>query len=80
MPEQVDRLFTFIAALVVKDESEDTRCAPDQHFLNGFRVLFGAHARPPSPPDAEEIAEEQNKIAAIVHLIQSDNTDVLMKM
>ena len=23
--EQVDRLFTFIAALVVKDESEDTR-------------------------------------------------------
>ncbi len=53
---------------------------PDQHFLNGFRVLFGAHTRPPSPPDAEEIAEEQNKIAAIVHLIQSDNTDVLMKM
>ena len=41
-------------------------------------VVWRSHS--PSPPDAEEIAEEQNKIAAIVHLIQSDNTDVLMKM
>jgi len=56
-PEQVDRLFTFIASLVVKEEGEDA-----------------------NPPDAEEIAEEQNKVAAVVHLIQSDNTDVLMKM
>ena len=38
-PEQVDRLFTFIAALVVKDKDEDA-----------------------NPPDAEEIAEEQNKV------------------
>jgi len=30
--------------------------------------------------DAEEIAEEQNKVASLVHLIQSDNTDILMKM
>lgn len=25
-PEQVDRLFTFIAALVVKEEGEDSKC------------------------------------------------------
>ena len=56
-PEQVDRLFTFIAALVVKEEGEEA---------DGV--------------DAEEIAEEQNKVASLVHLIQNDNTDILMKM
>ncbi len=35
-PEQVDRLFTFIAALVVKDESEDSRWVLLINILNGF--------------------------------------------